>query len=74
MAFESEPCDYLTELNFFIVTPKRKNRPSSTEIVEKSVPRLVGLDGKDTVLKIKHKIIANFREIFDEDLNVADEE
>jgi hypothetical protein len=74
MAYESEPAEYLTELNFFTVTPKKKNRPAQTEIVEKSVPRLIGLDGKDTVLQIKCKIVANFREMFDEDVNVANEE
>jgi hypothetical protein len=50
MAYESEPAEYFTELNFFTVTPRKKNRPAQTEIVEKSVPRLIGLEGRDTVL------------------------
>ena len=74
MAYESEPADYLAELNFFTVTLKKKNRPALTEIFEKSIPRLIGLDGKDTVLQIKRKIVTNFREMFDEDVNVTNEE
>lgn len=74
MAYESEPADYLTELNFFTVTPKKKNRPAQTETVDKSVPRLIGLDAKDTVLQIKRKIVTSFRGMFDQDLDVANEE
>jgi len=65
MAYESEPAEYLTELNFFTVTAKKKNRPAQTEIVDNSVPRLVGLEGKDTVLQIKRKIYRNFSHMFD---------
>jgi hypothetical protein len=73
MAYESESAEYFTELNFFTVTPKKKNRPAQTEIVEKSVPRLIGLEGRDTVLQIKRKIVKKFSQMFDEDFDVTNE-
>lgn len=65
MAYEIEDEEQTVELNFYVSQPKKKNRQASTEIVEKSVPRLIGLNSYQTILEIKRKIISYYRQLFD---------